>query len=75
MISDGYFAGVTMMIVHNQNIHDILKAVPIPILVGQLNTGKTFLAKVAAAMAGGTHRNGIYHHVTMAKMADLLLAI
>ena len=50
-----YVTGVTLMIVQYKHIHQLPKAMPIPILIGQPNTRQTFLA----------------NHLSMAKMAGL----
>ena len=57
---------------HYQQIKDLYHHIPVPLLLGQPNTGKTLLSKVVAAVLGGLHKRCIYHDLTMAKMAELL---
>ena len=44
---------------------------PVPVLVGQSNTNKSFTSKVAACLVG-LHRNAVYNDLTPAKCVSLL---
>ena len=45
---------------------------PLTILMGQPNTCKTLLAKVAAAIVGGMHRTAIFSELSTAHLNHLL---
>ena len=66
------FSGVAVMATNYQQVKKVFHQVPVPMLVGQPNTNKTFLSKVCAAMMGGLHRSALYQDLTMARMAELL---
>ena len=46
--------------------------VPIPVLLGPCNTGKSLVARVAASLMGGLHDTALYRSMTVAKMVELI---
>lgn len=69
--------GVAVMAVHCAEIRRVFHQVPIPLPLGPPNTGKSLLARVAAALIGGLHEEGtrIFHNLSMACMVDLLVTV
>ena len=50
---------------------DIFHAIPVPVLIGQPNTGKSSVARAVASLLG-VHSTGRYDQLTMAKMVHVL---
>ena len=56
--------------VHFEEIQRVYTNIGVLVLVGQPNTNKSFLSKVAASLLG-VHRTGIYNHHTAANLVQL----
>ena len=51
------------------NIH---YRIPVPILLGQPNTGKTFLSRIAAAIGGNLQKRALFNQISSARLGQLL---
>jgi hypothetical protein len=65
------FLGIVVAALHYQQVKTSFHQVPVPILIGQPNTNKTFLSKVTVALLG-LSRDAVFNDLTMAKSVDLL---
>ena len=63
--------GCALSAIHYQHVQRLYTNVPVPVLVGQSNTNKSFVSKVGASLLG-LHRNAVYNYLTPAKCVSLL---
>ena len=60
------------MATHYEEVREIYHQVPVPVLLGPCNTGKSLVARVAASLMGGLHETAFYRSMTVALMVELL---
>ena len=63
--------GTVLAALHYADVKQLFHQVPVPVLVGQPNTNKTFISKVTAALLGLT-TDALFNDLTMAKSIPLL---
>ena len=63
--------GIVLAALHHKCVMDLFHSIPIPVLIGQPNTGKSFVARAVASLLG-VHATGRYDQLTMAKMVHVL---
>ena len=59
------------MAIHYQTMLETFNRMPVTVVVGPSNTGKTLLARVAASLVG-VHRTGVYKKISEAKTEEIL---
>ncbi len=67
-----FVPGIAVQAIHYLVVSSIFNQVPVVVIIGQPNTGKSLLGKIGAVLVGGVHRVAVYSSQSSSKLEDLL---